>query len=317
MKRQIGIPAACLALAAGCLTAWGDTVPMTQLPEPVQKAIRAQSGGETLQEVERETRDGKVIYEAEFKREGLNRRMQFSEDGTLLPERGVSSVLGRRPSMTVNDVPAPVQKAIREQAAGREVADIDKETWNGQAVYEVEYREQGPNSRIHVTADGSLVVSRDGARGAYMGAQLTEAPAAVQATVKRVAANADVADVDRETEEGKVVYDVELREEGLNRHLKIAESGALLSDSKTKGEGESLRERVRGVFDDRSSVVAMEQLPAAVQSSIKAQGNLGTLKPIKREINDGRVQYDVEFERDGRNTRLTFGEDGRILKDNR
>ena len=307
--------------ATGSYPAWAEKVPLTQLPDAVQKAIKQQSQGETLEHVERETRDGQVVYEAEFKRAGLNRHVQFAADGTVLPSRDLISKLKGEPSLAVSDLPAAVQKTVKEQQGGRTVADIDKEMWNGQTVYEVEFKEKGPNSRIYIATDGSIVLNK-GDRGAYLGTQLSETPQAVQDTVKRTVPNAVIADVDRKTKDGKAIYKVEIKQEGLNRHLEIAESGALLEDSEARGTG--FRERVRGVeervrekFSNDSSTMAFEQLPAPVQKTIKANGEVGSLKPIKREVNNGVVQYDVEFEKDGKNTRLTIREDGTILKDNR
>jgi uncharacterized membrane protein YkoI len=313
------ITVASLAIAAtGSFSAWADKVALTELPEAVQKAIKAQSQGETLENVERNTRDGKVVYEAEFKRGGLNRHVQFAADGTVLPSRDLGSIFERKPSMALSDLPAAVQKTVKEQQASRTIADIDKENWNGQTVYEIEFKESGPNSRIHIADDGSIVLNKSGRLG-YVGTQLSETPKAVQDTVKRVAADAEIADVDRETKDGKTVYDVEIRKEGRNRHLQIAESGALLDDSETRGT------RVRGTDDSGfgrilgadGTTVSFEQLPAAVQRTVKASGDVASLKPIRREMKDGKAQYHVELEKDGKNTRLTIGEDGSLLKDNR
>lgn len=320
-KRLLHLTAACAALAAGGFQAHADKVPLLQVPNAVQKAIKQQSNWESVQDIERETKDGKVVYEAEFKRDGLNRRVKFAEDGSILPSRDVTAAFDRAPSMALSDLPSAVQKTVREQQAGKMVADIDKETWNGQTVYEIEFKEKGPNSRIHIASDGSLVMNK-GEKSGYLGAQLSETPKPVQDTVKRVAGNAEIADVDLERKDGKVFYDVEIRREGLNRHLQIAESGALLHDSGDRGAaglGERVRdtaERVREKITDRdaTSGMAFEQLPATVQATIKANGDVSHLKPIKRAVSNGRVQYDVEFEKDGRNTRLTIGEDGRVVK---
>jgi len=328
MKRRIiGIPLACVALVAGgAFSAYAEKVPLAQVPEAVQKAIKQQAAGENLQHVERETRDGKVIYEAEFKREGLNRRVHFASDGSMLPATDLSTRFERTPSVAYGELPAPVQRAIREQQAGRIIADIDRETWNGKTVYEVEFKEQGPNSRVHIAQDGSLVVDKAMKRGTYMGVQLRDTPATVQSTVKRIAGDAEIADVDREMKNGQVVWDVELRQEGLNRHLLIADSGALLDDSEARGTAPGLRERVRGTTErirdkvdldlDRGTVMSLDQLPVAVQNTIKKYGNVSNLKPIKRELDDGKAQYDVEFEKDGKNTRLTIDGNGTVLKDN-
>src|SRR6185503_13778373 len=154
----------------------------------------------------------------------------------------------------------------------------------------------------------------------YLGTQLSEAPPSVQATVKRVVSNAEIEDVDRETKDGQVVYDVEVKQEGLNRHLKIAENGTLLADSNnrdSRGIGERVRERVGLGSDRNSSSMTLDQVPAAVQKTIKDNCDVGTLKPIKRETRNGRVQYDVEFEKEGKNLRLTVADDGTVLKDNR
>ena len=113
------------------------------------------------------------------------------------------------------------------------------------------------------------------------------------------------------------MYHVEIRQEGLNRHLQIAESGALLSDRKTGGALGELGERVREKITDHSTTLALSQAPDAVQESIKANGDVASLKSIKQEEKDGTVCYAVEFEKAGRNTRLKIAPDGTILEDSR
>jgi len=328
-KRLLPLTAACAVLVTGGIQAKADRVPLAQVPETVQKAIREQSKGETVQEVERETRDGTTVYEAEFKREGINRRVKFAADGSIVTEnRGFADVTT---SATINALPVPVQKTLEEQRAGRIVADIDKETWNGQTVYEVEFQDKGPNSRIHIASDGSLVMNKQ-ARASYLGMQLSETPKPIQDTVKGMVGDAEIADVDVKTKEGKVVYNVEIRQEGLNRHLQIAENGALLRDSKMIGTAEAIGtrvrdagervrdagERVREKITDRDApAVSFNQLPNAVQKTINANGGDANVKSIKQELKDGTVRYAVEFEQGGKNTRLKIAPDGTILEDNR
>jgi len=323
MKRKLlGISAACTLIATiGSFEVRADHVPLTQLPDRVQQAIKGQSQGETLDHVDRDTKDGQTVYQAEFKREGLNRRVTFDANGVVLPDRSltarVENKLGRdnTPSVAMNTLPAAVQKTIKEQQGGREVADIDKEMWNGKTVYEVEFKEKGPNSRIYVATDGSIVVDKDktvagrvnadndktiiGRTGAYRGTQLSEAPPAVQATVKKTVSSAEVVDVDRETKDGRVSYDIEVKQDGLNRHLQIAEDGTLISDSNNKGntvnrESRTIGERVRetvGLGRNRADEnLTIEQVPAPVQKTIRENSTVGALKPIKRETLYGRVQ---------------------------
>lgn len=322
MKRKfIGLSAACALIAGtGVLPARADKVPLAQVPDAVQRAIKQQSQGEPLEYVDREMKDGQTVYQAEFKREGLNRQVTFAADGSVVPDRQIGQTARQEPSMMLDQLPAAVQKTVKEQQAGREIADIDREMWNGKAVYEVEFKEKGPNSRIHVASDGSMIVDKNRKSSAYLGTQLSEAPAPVQATVKRLVSSAEIEDVDRETKNGQVVYDVEVKQEGLNRHLKIAENGTLLSDSNAQGNtriGERVRERVGLDRDRNASAMTLEQVPAAVQKTIRENCDVGTLKPIKQETRNGRVQYDVEFEKEGKNLRMTIADDGTIVKDNR
>ncbi|HTD67464.1 MAG TPA: PepSY-like domain-containing protein, partial [Candidatus Limnocylindria bacterium] len=242
------LTAACVVLTTVGIQARADKIPPGQAPKAVLDAImeQAQTKGEPAKEIDRETKDGKTIYNVEFTREGLNRHVKFNEDGSLVTEdRGFADVTS---SSALNTLPAPVQKTLEEQRAGRVVADIDKEMSNGQTVYEVEFKEQGPNSRIHIAADGSLIASK-GARGTYVGTQLSEAPKPVQDAVRQTAGtSAEVADVDRRVKDGGTVYNVEIRQEGLNRDLQIAESGAVLRDSKMEnvaGRTRDAAERVR------------------------------------------------------------------------
>jgi len=312
--KLLRLTAACAVLAAGGIQARADKVPMAQVPQAVQKAISEQGKGETVQDVERETRDGQTVYQAEFKREGINRRITFAADGSVIPERRGFADVATSPAL--NTLPAPVQKTLEAQRVGREVNDIDKETWNGQTVYEVEFKESGPNSRIHIASDGTLVMNK-GARESYLGTQLSETPRVVQDTVKGLAGNAMVSDVDVKTKDGKVVYNVEIQQEGRNRHLQISENGALLSDNKGGGRLEAIRERVRETVDRDARTMKLDEVPAAVQATIKANGDVANLKSIKQEVKDGSVNYAVEFERDGKNTRLKIGQDGGLLEDNR
>jgi uncharacterized membrane protein YkoI len=293
-----------------------DRVPLTQAPEAVQKAIKEQSRGQVITEVERDTADGRTVYQVDFRREGIDRRVTFALDGTVL-SRGTGVAAAVKdwfdigPSLQLSQVPEPVQKTIREQQAGRTVGDIDKETWNGKTVFEVEFKEAGVNRHIYVDANGGLVVSRPAGdnRNQMMGTQLSETPQPVQGTVKRIAGSKQIEDVDIETRDGQTVYEVEIEQEGMNRHLQVAANGTVLKDS-----GQD-RQRVRGEVDRADKTITLSQLPAAVQSTIKAQGDVTNLKPIQQELKDGQTVYKVEFEKTGLNKRLMIGSDGRIIED--
>lgn len=61
------------------------------------------------------------------------------------------------------ELPAAVQKTVKEQAQGQTIDDIDRETWNGKQVYEIEFEQEGGNREIHIADDGSLVMVNEAA----------------------------------------------------------------------------------------------------------------------------------------------------------
>src|SRR6266478_1634694 len=57
----------------------------------------------------------------------------------------------------LNDLPEDVRRTLRELVPTAEVADIDKQTVNGQIVYKISFAEPGKNPTIFITQDGKVV----------------------------------------------------------------------------------------------------------------------------------------------------------------
>jgi len=57
----------------------------------------------------------------------------------------------------VKDLPEPVRNALKDRAPTSEIADIDKETRDGQVVYKVTFAEPGKNPALYITADGNVL----------------------------------------------------------------------------------------------------------------------------------------------------------------
>ncbi len=279
-----------------------------------------------IKEIERQTKDGKTVYEVEFDRPGLNTRLWIAEDGSIirdtrkpagqvdrlpLTEPGFVPPLTRVPSLQLSDVPEPVQKTVQQQAAGRTVADIDRETWNGKTVYEVEFAQAGRNAQIHVAEDGTIV--RDERRGTtlkglFMGTQLEDTPPAVQETIRREAGNREIADINKERRTGETIYEVEFKEPGRNIELHIAENGTILRDSrKIEAVGAPARQAERGIGQSprlEAEKLTFGEVPAAVQNRINATDDGSKVKQIQRTTRDGKTVYEVELEKEGKSTTL-------------
>jgi len=234
-------------------------------PAAVQEAIKREAAGNPIADIDKELRTGQPVYEVEIKQPDGNYELHIAENGTILRDSRRADAVGaartqpapgttveptytrrsvpllpRTATLQLNDVPQAVQKTVQQHAAGREVADIDKETWNNRTVYEVEFAQSGRNAQMHIAEDGTVV--KDEARvgagaptrlfGAYLGTQLEDTPAAVQETIKREARGNQIADIDKELRTGQPVYEVEIKKPEGNYELHIAENGSILRDSR-------------------------------------------------------------------------------------
>ena len=82
------------ALLAGCATneerrAGSDSAPdvgtrFSDLPAAVQQTVRAQVPNANIDDIDKETRTGRTIYEITFEEPGKNPKMHIAEDGTIL-----------------------------------------------------------------------------------------------------------------------------------------------------------------------------------------------------------------------------------------
>ncbi|MCD6051004.1 MAG: putative beta-lactamase-inhibitor-like, PepSY-like [Verrucomicrobia bacterium] len=248
----------CLILGLSLPAFADEKVEFNQLPPAVQKTITAQKGPDVKKiTIEKETKDGRTVYEVDMNQPNAkDKKLYIAEDGSLVSNDSKTTTADYVPrfprlqSVDMKDVPQPVQATIQQQAAGRKVADIDKETWNGQPVYEVEFSQSGRNAQIHIAADGTIVKSENNTklgnnrttvdrkpadrqdRTFFLGTQLADLPTAAQATIKREAAGNDIVDIDKETRDGKVVYEVEIKQPGKNIEIHVAEDGTIVRDSR-------------------------------------------------------------------------------------
>lgn len=234
-----------------------ERVDPRDLPPAVQQALERWRSEGPVKQATRETLEGRSVYNIEIeKNNALNPRLRIAEDGTLLrdPTPTVtpygevpvvtneygSAVAPAFPKASLSDLPPAVQKTARTEAQGRDIADIDREMWQGRLVYEIEFKERGLNSRVYIGEDGKVM--RDERRpgqalkSLFMGTQLEETPPAVQKAIRRVAGDREIADIDRKALGAQPMYRVEIKSAEGVQELRIAEDGKILYDSRSTGQ---------------------------------------------------------------------------------
>lgn len=221
-----------------------------QLPAAVKQTLRESPQQGPVKEATRTVSAGRTVYVIEIdKNNAPNPRLRIAEDGTLLREPvtpyvssgDVPVVVSEYPDATpvprlkLEDLPAAVQATARREAGGRDVVDVDRETWRGQRVYEIEFRERGLNARIYVADDGSVVRDeppRRSLKSLLMGTQLEDTPAGVQEAVRRIAGEREIVDIDVEGSPETPVYRVEIRGPQGLQELRIDRDGRVIANSR-------------------------------------------------------------------------------------
>lgn len=222
---------------------------LEDLPPAVRRTLEAQNKGDPVKEITRESAGDRAIYAIELERDNaVNPRLRIAEDGTIIPpvviagdgllfvpDSGLAPV-NPLPRLTLEQLPDKVQNTARREALDREIVDIHREEKDGRSVYEIEFRADGPNPKIEIGADGTLLRGEEeskGWRGLFTGMRLQDTPPAVQATVRREAGGRRVTDVDAERENEATLYRVEIDDPETGRYrLEIDRDGRIVKDSR-------------------------------------------------------------------------------------
>ncbi len=117
------------------------------------------------------------------------------------------------------NVPAEVQKGIAKAAAGAQVQEVDREEENGQMFYDAELKQGDKEWEIRVGQDGTLVKDYKHTNG------LDKTPAAVKTALLKAAGDDQIVDVDKESEDGRTVYEAKIKGAKDNRKITVDEAG--------------------------------------------------------------------------------------------
>jgi uncharacterized membrane protein YkoI len=168
----------CLALCIGAVATKRamdreTEVSIKEVPAAVKVTLLAEAKGGTIEEIEMETENGRTVYEADVIIDGQEVEIQVAPDGTLLGKEIEDNDEGDddddegddddedededEEEVSLDDVPAAVKATILKEAAGAEIEEVDKETEDGQTVYEAEFEADGKEIEIEVATDGTLL----------------------------------------------------------------------------------------------------------------------------------------------------------------
>ena len=209
------------------LVAWAEEeeVTLDQVPAAVKATILKESAGGKITEIERETKNGQTLYEAEFLLDGQKIEIKIAPDGSLLG-REIEREGDDEDDLTIAQVPEPARAALLKLAGDAKIVKAEREREHGVLIYEAEWIKNGSKHEAAVTADGTLVEMEE-----IIPAEM--APAAVRAAIAKHFGAAAKVVVEKKM---VVVYEVEAKIDGKEKELLIFPTGRVHEDHDGDGD---------------------------------------------------------------------------------
>lgn len=135
-------------------------------PAAVQKALREAAPDAKIDQVEKETENGRAVYEAEVVIDGKKYEVEVDEDGKVLGKEPADAEdkedaddgEGSEVEVKLADVPAAVRKTLQEQAKGATIDTVEKQIGkDGKTTYEADVVIGGKEHEVKVAEDGKLI----------------------------------------------------------------------------------------------------------------------------------------------------------------
>jgi uncharacterized membrane protein YkoI len=195
-----------------------EEVALDQVPPAVKATILNQAAGAEIREIERETKGGKTIYEAEFLLNGAEIEIRVAPDGTLLGREVEDD--DDEDDIAIEQVPEPARTVLLTLAGNAKITKAERERENGTLVFEAAWVTNGTKHEAAVTADGTLIEREEIIL-------VEKAPAAVRTAIAtHFGANAKVV----VKKKMMVVYEVEGKIKGELEELLVFPTGRVIEE---------------------------------------------------------------------------------------
>jgi uncharacterized membrane protein YkoI len=123
---------------------------------------------------------------------------------------------------------------------------------------------------------------------------LSEIPSPARTVIERLTAGGEIKKIEKEEQDGKAIYDVEAKVKDKDVEYDVASDGKVLT---------------------REESIAYDSLPVAVKNAV--QKYFGSAEGLKasREIEKGKIFYEVEGSKAGATIALKLTETGKIIEE--
>jgi uncharacterized membrane protein YkoI len=131
-----------------------------------------------------------------------------------------ASVAASERRVAMDDLPGPVQEAVREYTKGLKVIGFEEETEDGKTLYEVEVRVDGKTRDILFDATGKVVEDE-------MEVALDSIPEAARSALEQAAGGGEINKVEAVTKDGITVYEAKIKKDGKKSEVVVGADGMI------------------------------------------------------------------------------------------
>ncbi len=326
-----------------------EKVRFEQLPIELKDKIRVHSGAAPIEDVDRQTKAGKTVYEVAFKKNGQHTELKFDDQGELIDDQGKQTLDSRK--ISYNELPDVVRKTLESRVTAGEVNDVDRQVKNGLATYEIGFKKNGQQQELVISQDGRILRDVQAAGAPATGAsgtssftrekhlsvepitlsasqkvQLTQLPAEVQRAITTAAAGARIEDVERGIWQGQNIYQAAFKENGKHVEVQIRENGTVLHDPRAVRRDVASASSRSPEYASLTSLVPLSSgakierkgLPGTVERRLLTHIQTDKIEDIERGTWQGKTIYQVAFkDQTGKHVELQIDERGNIVFDPR
>ncbi len=275
-------------------------ITLDQAPAEVKASIERESHGSTIEEIEKETKDGKSTFEIEVVKDGKKTEIKFAEDGKVIGHDEDDKDEEGDVKLTLDQVPAAVKTTLQRKSQGAEITAIEKEEENGRTVYVADLLKGKEKSEIKVAEDGKFLERE-------IVVSLKRVPSPVRTTLQKEAQGGKLGEeIEKAIRDGKVIYSADITVGKKKSEIEVSEDGKVL-----KREAEDDED---GEHEDNEVKVTLDQVPAPVKATLEQESKGGTIGEIEQETEHGQTVYSAALVVNGKKTEVELDAGGKVLK---
>jgi Neuraminidase (sialidase) len=145
------------------------------------------------------------------------------------------------------------------------------------------------------------------------GGEFATLPPAVQNSVRAEAGMAEITSINKDSDAGEGIYEIQFRNPDIYPPLYVASDGSVLTSNLTVAVGATV-DTIAASTGSGTSGIRMDDLPPNVVQTIRHQAPTAEVDTISRLNSEGEVFYNVTFKDPAHHPRLMIRDNGRLVE---